>query len=65
MEYCEKGDLHELIREKRRNGEHFTEDEINKWFVQICRALEYAHENKIIHRDLKPKVVDCYETYYL
>lgn len=22
---------------------------------QICRALDYMHENEIIHRDLKPE----------
>ena len=55
MEYCENGDLHTKIKEKRLRNECFNEDEILDYFVQICLALEYIHDQRILHRDLKSK----------
>ena len=51
MEYAYNGDL-EKILEKRI--EHFKEEEILHFFVQICKGVKILHQNKIIHRDLKP-----------
>jgi len=53
MEYCECGDLASHIKEKKKKGETFTEEEILNWFIQICIALEYIHGRKILHRDIK------------
>lgn len=53
MEYCEVGDLAYHIKEKKKSGEMFTEEEILNWFIQICIALEYIHGRKILHRDVK------------
>eukprot|EP00741_Cyanophora_paradoxa_P019411 tig00021127_g18738.t1 len=55
MQYCEGGDLHSLIKARKAEGRHFTEDEILNWIVQILSALQYIHERKILHRDLKTK----------
>lgn len=55
MEHCENGDLHRKIKEKRISNECFDEDEILDYFVQICLALQYIHEQRILHRDLKSK----------
>lgn len=55
MEYCENGDLHKKIKQKRIKNECFSDDEILDYFVQISLALEYIHELKILHRDLKSK----------
>ncbi|KAL0277007.1 UNVERIFIED_CONTAM: hypothetical protein PYX00_004441 [Menopon gallinae] len=55
MEYCENGDLHKKIKEKRVMNECFSDNEIFDYFVQICLAVEYIHEQKILHRDLKTK----------
>ncbi len=38
--YCEQGDL--LLNERLR------------LFLEVCRAVEYAHEHQVIHRDIKP-----------
>ena len=51
MEYCENGELFNLIIEKRK----LTEEESAYYFFQLVNGLEYIHINNIIHRDLKPE----------
>ena len=51
MEYCEKGELFNLILEKRK----LNEEESAYYFYQIINGLEHIHQNNIIHRDLKPE----------
>jgi NIMA (never in mitosis gene a)-related kinase 1/4/5 len=53
IDYAEGGDISSRIRIAKSNGYKFPEAQIWKWFMQICIALNYIHENKIIHRDLK------------
>ena len=50
MEYIEGRTLKDLVREQGRLSEAQALD----IFLQICAALEHAHENHIIHRDIKP-----------
>lgn len=52
-DYCEGGDLSSKIRRNALKMCYFTEDDILDWFVQICLALKYVHEQKILHRDIK------------
>lgn len=47
------GDLAYHVKKMRQKGEHFSENTIMQWFVQLCLALEYIHRRKILHRDLK------------
>ncbi|XP_076341063.1 serine/threonine-protein kinase Nek4-like [Tachypleus tridentatus] len=51
MGYCEGGDLYSVIR--KRKGILFDEPQVAQWFIQICMALQYLHDQKILHRDLK------------
>ena len=39
---------------KKKNNISFKEEDILNWFIEICEALNYIHNNNIIHRDLKP-----------
>ncbi len=50
MEYVDGGSMADLIRKKGRLGWEETVD----YGLQLCAALEHAHEHGIIHRDLKP-----------
>lgn len=51
MEYIEGKTLKDLIREEGR----LTSEKALEIALQICAALEHAHENHIIHRDIKPQ----------
>jgi tetratricopeptide (TPR) repeat protein/predicted Ser/Thr protein kinase len=53
MEYVEGRDLRGLIHEKTK----FTTDEAVPIILQICAALDAAHNAGVVHRDLKPQNV--------
>ncbi|XP_014256403.1 testis-specific serine/threonine-protein kinase 3-like [Cimex lectularius] len=49
MDFCERGDLLDHIRNKGS----FTETRAKHFFRQIVNAVEYLHARDIAHRDLK------------
>ncbi|KAL8617037.1 hypothetical protein ACOMHN_014208 [Nucella lapillus] len=51
MNFCSGGDMFTKINDQQ--GRFFPEDQILKWFVQICLALKHIHDRKILHRDIK------------
>ena len=59
MEYCENGDMAQLIKKCRAEKDFVAEDVIWKIFMQVLLALNECHSSKdgtpvILHRDLKP-----------
>ena len=54
MPLAREGTLRDLL--KQRNGP-LPLDEAVPMFVQLCDAVQYAHEEGIIHRDIKPQNV--------
>jgi NIMA (never in mitosis gene a)-related kinase len=57
MEYCEKGDLNQLIKKLKKQKDYLSENKIWEIFSQVLLAVNYCHnhkEGKILHRDIKP-----------
>ncbi|TYO97381.1 Stk1 family PASTA domain-containing Ser/Thr kinase [Desulfallas thermosapovorans] len=50
MEYIQGDNLKAIIR---KNGQLRPEHAV-RIAIQVCEALEHAHENHIVHRDVKP-----------
>jgi serine/threonine protein kinase len=53
LEYCEGGDLHELIKRYRRLPTDLT----THYAAEVFLALEYLHARNVLYRDLKPENV--------
>jgi serine/threonine protein kinase len=53
MEFVDGKTLSEL--RLATEGGVFTTEEVSKWLLGVCDALDYAHfQRKVVHRDLKP-----------
>lgn len=50
MEYCESGDLTDLIL---REGRNLSQIRIIKYLLDVCEGVRYIHSRDIIHRDIK------------
>jgi len=50
MEYLEGADL----AARMKGGEHFTDEQLQKWWNQLAAALNYTHGEGVVHRDIKP-----------
>ncbi|XP_073703376.1 uncharacterized protein [Garra rufa] len=66
MEYCAGGDLYKRMQTQAKKG-FFKEQQILDWFVQICLALQYLHDERrnVLHRDIKPQNVFLTEDDYI
>ncbi|MFM8570496.1 MAG: serine/threonine protein kinase [Pirellula sp.] len=40
--------------DKKLDGKPIPPDQAARWMIDICTAMQYAHDNGVLHRDLKP-----------
>lgn len=50
LEYCNGGDLKQLIKKRGR----IPEPEAHQYLLDICKAMKSLWEHNFIHRDIKP-----------
>jgi serine/threonine protein kinase len=43
-----------LLRERQKQGQVFSENEVIEWLKNLLPILEYIHAHNIIHRDISP-----------
>ena len=53
MDYANGGDLCNKIKNQKKKGKYFSENQILDYFTQICLAIKHIHDRKILHRDIK------------
>jgi serine/threonine protein kinase len=53
LEYCDGGDLAQLVSAQKEQSTYFDESFIWSLFQQICLGVQHLHQMGIVHRDLK------------
>jgi serine/threonine protein kinase len=51
MEFCAGGDFFTHLKHLRT----IQEEQARIYFLQLCIAFSYLHNNQIVYRDLKPE----------
>lgn len=54
-EYCDHGDLNDLLARQFNLNKRFDENLIWKIFIQTSLGLSHIHQQNILHRDIKAK----------
>ena len=53
-EYCQGGDLSELIKIYSIENKRVTDEDAFEWSNQMMKGLDHLHSQNIVHRNIKP-----------
>ena len=53
MEYAPGGDLQHVVKSHIKSQKTIPEEQIWRYFLQLCQAIKHIHLKKILHRDIK------------
>lgn len=54
QEYVDGVTYSQLLKDRKRNSQTFTELEVKRWIIHMLQVLEYLHNLNIVHRDISP-----------
>lgn len=54
QDYVEGKDYHDLLKQRQRQGQTFSEAEVVLLMQQLLPVLDYIHSAGVIHRDISP-----------
>lgn len=54
LEYCDGGDLEDLVHSRHASEIGFAEDELKHITREMLQSVAYCHAQSIVHRDIKP-----------
>ncbi len=54
QDYVEGPTYHEVLNQRKLEGQHFSEAEVRQFLQQILPVLAHIHAKGIIHRDISP-----------
>lgn len=54
QEYIDGVTYSHLLRQRKQQGQRFSEAEVTQWLMQMLQVLDHLHGLKIVHRDISP-----------
>lgn len=54
QEYIDGVTYSHLLRQRKQQGQRFSEAEVTHWLMQMLQVLDHLHSLKIVHRDISP-----------
>ena len=54
MEYCNGGNLEELIESRKQSNKQLEIWQVKKIALDVAKGLNFIHQKNLVHMDIKP-----------